>query len=712
MAELSRNSGQVLIINGVKILEDINIFVNLDDGTNLKLDLDNISEEKEKSDGNYTEKRFAFKDKEELVNVILTLKEYKDIVFTYIDAKVTNKRVIHRHKNFAPEGGIVIKVKSAGSIEGLMALYRHKDWWTRPYFKRELADLPGRTQSLLWRKNENYYYMIPVVDKIFKSDFAGNGEGMDIRISSYVGGCDSCKSLVFAAASGSEPFELSKRTVERTLEKLGFPTFARENKRYPENLKYLGWCSWDAFYHAVNEKGLLEKAEELKAKDIPVKWIMIDDGWLDVKNERLMSFNANKEKFPGGLKAAARKLKEQYGIRWVGVWHAFMGYWGGVNPEGELAKTMKEYLYETASNKLIPYPEAGKGFGFWDAWYTELRKEDIDFVKVDGQSAVNNFLIYSKPVGRSARESHKALEAAVGIHFDNAIINCMGMALENIWSRPISSVSRNSDDFVPGEEISFKEHALQNAYNSYFHGNFYWGDWDMFWTKHNEDVQNSVLRAVSGGPVYFSDRVGNTEPAAILPLVMKDGKILRGDRPGLPTIDCIFNDPNEEAVPLKVWNTVGENGVIAAFNINLGGKTVNGTLSAADIPNINAQKYVAYDFFKKEVFILSIDDKHSFQLGKDKVALFVVVPQKSDFTPIGLIDKYLAPVSIESVYISDNKRFVRLPQGGTFGFVSNRKVTRVRIGKDEMQVMNKENNFYVVDCSKYTDRIDLEIDVE
>ena len=36
----------------------------------------------------------------------------------------------------------------------------------------------------------------------------------------------------------------------------------RENKQLPEMFEYFGWCSWDAFYHKVNEAGLLEKMEE------------------------------------------------------------------------------------------------------------------------------------------------------------------------------------------------------------------------------------------------------------------------------------------------------------------------------------------------------------------------------------------------------------------------------------------------------------------
>ena len=41
----------------------------------------------------------------------------------------------------------------------------------------------------------------------------------------------------------------------------------------------------------------------------------------------------------------------------------------------------------------------------------------------------------------------------------------------------------------------------------------------MFYTDHRENRCNSMLRAVSGGPVYISDKVGETDPAWVWPLI-------------------------------------------------------------------------------------------------------------------------------------------------------------------------------------------------
>lgn len=147
---------------------------------------------------------------------------------------------------------------------------------------------------------------------------------------------------------------------------------------------------------------------------------------------------------------------------------------------------------------------------------------------------------------------NQALESGAS-YMDGAVINCMGMAMENILAKPLSAISRNSDNFVPDKENGFAEHLLQNAYNAVYHNELYCCDWDMFWTKHKDYVKHSLLRAVSGGPVYFSDKIGDTKPKVLKPLVYLNGKILMMERSAKPTADCIFTDPMKSGV-LKLTN--------------------------------------------------------------------------------------------------------------------------------------------------------------
>ncbi|NUK30251.1 alpha-galactosidase [Parageobacillus sp. VR-IP] len=699
------------LVNIVKdIIRRSQVWVTFHDGFCAQLKHDNSMETIDRDRfGNYTAIKHFLENREKGVNLSLYFKIYDDMVFTYVDAYIQNERLQNRHTYFAPEKCIILKVHSLGPIEGMLAHYQHKDWWTRPYFSKDFSSLPDRTQSLLWKTPKNYYYLLPVCSDIYKTELSGNGKGFDIKLSSYVGGVDRCCTLSFVLGIGNNPFTLSKKVIDSSIEVLGFRTLPRSKKRYPEILEYLGWCSWDAFYHQVNEKGIVRKMAELKEKKVPVKWVIIDDGWLDVKEDRLYSFNADKEKFPNGLSSTINILKNQFGVNWVGVWHTIAGYWGGIHPESPLVNELRNFLYQTNSNKFVPYPDSVKGFGFWSAWHEILKKQGVDFVKVDSQSAINNFMMYQKSIGEAARGTHVALEASVGLYFDHCIINCMGMASENIWNRPVSAVSRNSDDFVPSKEISFKEHALQNVYNSFYHGQFYWGDWDMFWTNHEEDIQNAVLRAISGGPVYFSDRVGETDPLIVWPLILKDGRILRADQPGLPTEDCLFVNVNEEKVPLKVWNRVNENGIIVAFNINVRGERVKGVVSPSDVPGLIGQKFIVFDYFNQQVNILNATQKLDLVLEEEDVALFIICPLDGEIIPLGLLNKYLTTKTILEKIIMDKKMIVRLAEGGQFGFVAFREPKIAAVNGQQALISRQGEALFTIDCSDQEGEVWIEL---
>ncbi|MEH7380552.1 Sip1-related alpha-galactosidase [Bacillus sp. JJ1533] len=686
------------------VLQGLRLSVTLNNHVTLELTRKDTTK---KEVDNYTELTHRFEDAEEKAAIALRFKIYPDITYAYVDVKVKNGRMMDRQNYLAPEGSVVIHVQSLGDLKGVMANYQHKDWWTRPHFSTELETLPERTQSFLWKTDQSYYYLLPVVDQVYRADIKGGKQGFDIRLSSFAGGFDECHTLAFVLGEGQNPFQLAKNTISKALQALGYPTKMREEKHYPERLDYLGWCSWDAFYHEVSESGIVEKMDELKEKNLPVKWVMIDDGWLDIEDNRLRSFDADTRKFPGGLSSISGKLKEKYGVASVGVWHTIAGYWGGVH--AELAKDRMNGLYQTNSNKFFPHPDAEKGFAFWNEWHERLKKQGIDFVKVDSQSAINNFLMYQESIGESAKGVHVALEASVGIHFDQVIINCMGMAAENIFNRPSSSLSRNSDDFVPGEEISFKEHALQNAYNSYYHGHFYWGDWDMFWTSHEEDQQNAVLRAVSGGPIYFSDRVGETDAKKIWPLILQDGRILRADQPGQPTEDCLFTNPNHEALPLKIWNTIGQTGVIAAFNINVDGKEVKGTVRPDDIPSLSGEEYLLYDYFSGKTISLNRDEGYDFSLQKEEAVLFILVPAHKIATPVGLVNKYLAPKTITRTEYVHNRMTVHLVEGGKFFFHAAQAAAKAEVNGQETTIKELNPSTYLIECENKTGPVIIDI---
>lgn len=617
-----------------------------------------------------------------------------------VEADIRNDTAYHAQRTFAAFGGLRLVFRELCGLKGLLAASRHKEWWTRPHFGTELRRMPPRTQSLLWRTDAGYGYLLPVCDSLHRTDLAGCDDGLAVLVSACEGGHESIRTVSFVLGVGANPYRLAADAAAEGFAKRGTGGAPRAEKHYPEPLDYIGWCSWDAFYADVDEHGLLEKAAELRRLGLPVRWFMIDDGWSGVRERKLTSFDADDSKFPGGLGRTVRRLKREHGIDWVGAWHNIAGYWGGIDPEGEAFAEAREYVFRTRTGRWIPHPDAGRSFGFWRLWHSRLKRQGIDFVKVDNQSSLYSYMGGEQSVATTAHGAHAGLEASVALHFGGCMINCMGMASENVWHRPLTSVSRSSNDFLPKVADGFGEHALQNVYNSVYHGPFYWGDWDMFWTAHHDAVPHMTLRAVSGGPVYFSDGLGRTDPSLIRPLIYRDGRIIRCDGIGLPTEDWLTTDPIHTPRAFKVWNTAGGAGVVAAFHVYGGDGPVEGETGPDDISGLAGTSFVAYESFGGTARFLGRGETLPIRLKPLEAALYLIVPADGSFTAIGLTDKLVAIDAVIKVEERGAYTIVRLKDRGTFTFVSQRRPLRACVDgvPAAVTVADEETGLYRIVC--------------
>lgn len=393
-------------------------------------------------------------------------------------------------------------------------------------------------------------------------------------------------------------------------------------------------------------------------------------------------------------------IKKNGRVRWFGVWHALMGYWSGILPGSELAKQEAKYLYKTNKGYLVPSPKNGNKFYFH--FNEALRKEGIDFLKVDGQSSIFIYFEGDKPTPEAARCLNRELELGASL-MDGVIINCMGMALENVLGRPTSAISRNSDDFFPEQENGFVEHLLQNAYNSTYHDEIYRCDWDMFWTKHQFAVKHSMLRAISGGPIYFSDKVGATVPEILVPLVYSDGRILRMNRSAKPTEDCMFIDPLKEGI-LKLHNVCSWGGkennkgaIISAYNLT--NKKQKSSFKVDDIPDIeHADRYWIYDYLNKKVHSLGKKDAFEIEIESNEYGWYLILPETDDVTCFGLINKYVSSKAVESIANSPNTQVVVLHETGIVGWASKKSIKRVTVnGVDKTKDVKTNGDFHTIE---------------
>lgn len=137
-----------------------------------------------------------------------------------------------------------------------------------------------------------------------------------------------------------------------------------------------------------------------------------------------------------------------------------------------------------------------------------------------------------------------------------------------------SILVRNSDDFFPDIADSHPWHVFCNAHVSLFsaHLNII-PDWDMFQTSHPYASFHAAARAVSGGPIYITDKPGEHDIELInqitAPTTRGTTVILRPSVVGR-TLD-VYHNYNEGNI-LRIgtysgWARTGS-GILGLFNIS------------------------------------------------------------------------------------------------------------------------------------------------
>jgi len=294
--------------------------------------------------------------------------------------------------------------------------------------------------------------------------------------------------------------------------------------------------TWNALGQQLTAEKVLKAVDTLAENNISISSLIIDDNWQDIdyKGDNQFQyawndFEAQPEAFPKGLKALVSDIRSKHkSIQYIAVWHALLGYWGGIAPDGKLANKYKtvEVLREESERKDIPL--GGKitvvakedADRFYDDFYKFLSSCGIDGVKTDAQFMLDT--VVSPKARRGLLHTYMDAWTLASLrHFGNRVISCMSLTPQNIFyslmprNRP-ALLCRNSDDFFPDNERSHPWHIWANAHNNLFtqHLNIL-PDWDMFQTRGPYAGFHAAARCVSGGPVYITDVPGEHEVGLI-----------------------------------------------------------------------------------------------------------------------------------------------------------------------------------------------------
>ena len=531
---------------------------------------------------------------------------------------------------------------------------------------------------LLQKSNGNYLAVLPLVSKDVGNTFFVHEGAFQLQTATY--GTDELETEIplLAYAESASPYEAAQKVwaLAKDAPMLAGQINWRSDKTFPEPFRYLGWCSWEHYKQNIDETIISNAIKDIQQSALPIRWVMVDDGYLDQENGQLLSFGVDKKKFPNGWEPIL-DLKDEK-VKWMGIWRNFNGYMAGIAPFNSMSSLKKELEFGNEAYKkrplMTPLLTQEASTDFYKLMTEDTRQNGFDIIKVDFQSDSWRFNRGKANAIRAVYENQKALEEQVKEN-DLSLINCIAMQNFNVFHQTQSSIIRSSVDYKTDlDRIDLT--LVQNFTNAFWLGHLHWTDQDMFHTSFKETAKLMALaRAVSGGPIYLSDETKNMDDTYLRPLMYTDGRIVGTLAPAVPLPETLMQDPYTGGKAFKVVAPLRNNtAVILAFNLNRGTQ-MNTMISKTDYANASGmlqpfeglwqlpeEGILLYDYFAKKAEVLN--DTHEFSLKTREGKLIQLSPIVNGWSIIGRSDKYLGASTFTIESRTSEKIILNMEEAG------------------------------------------------
>ncbi len=545
--------------------------------------------------------------------------------------------------------------------------------WPYPVWLDDASRLPPMTVGLLAEANGSYVVAVA----ISSGGLTGYlWPGPELRL--YAGArAGPLEGYVMAYHRSSDPYDAIEGAFRAASRAIGLRL--RKSKARPEFSRRLGWCSWNAFLSRVTEADVLGTVKGLLARGVPIRWALIDDGWesLEVISGRraLASFDADRSKFPGGLKEAFSGLSAM-GVS-GGLWTTINGYWGGLS-EGLARRYGAERLHD-GSLFLRLDEEALRAF--YRDYLGWAREQGASLVKVDNQVWLHLAYRGLAPSATAASLVERALQDSAGEQ-GLELLMCMSMVPEAYSNFSRAAVSRVSNDYIPFWKAGAKLHIIYSAYASTFFSSLVWPDFDMFMSYDQHALAYAVTAALSGGPIYITDRdPSRTNVGLLRRLTLPSGELATVDEPGVVTRGLLLRDPYNEGLPLKIASESSGDIVIGVINVSKAGAPAEAEVSVLDARRPRPLGSYAYYMSVSGSFGLS-DGRVRVRLGELEAEVVTFADVSSGRGVIGIKELLVPPAGV-SVRGEAGKVVVRARTDGTLLYYSGGlKEVKVREGEE------------------------------
>lgn len=607
------------------------------------------------------------------------------------------------------------------NIPGLkqgIAIWRYKPWnsWTKPVALIDATKMEAwDVQFFYWQYNDGTYgATVPLSGNGYRTTLGSEGGKWGSKAVSYASS-KSKEVPAMAVGFGNDPYALFANLYKTALEAMGKSENEAAKKTLPEPLQYIGWCTWNSSNMGkdLNEDHIIQGVKTFTDNRFPLGWVLVDDGWFQQQHSQLQSFIPDPKKFPAGFRPLLQKLKTQYGVKYAGLWHAFNGYWNGIDPASPLGKEYGSQLFswtqkERVGDPTSPVatysfikPEGDNLFRFYDRWHRYMKAEGFDFIKVDNQLVAERMAVNNYPLFDLSGKMHEALYRSVNKNFGGGVINCMDMTADAYLHFGTSATARTVEDYFPyekGETYNLQRgnaaaHVLQAIYNSIYFSQMVYTDYDMFQSHNPNAVMHALARTLNNGPVYLTDVPGQQNFDILNRLVYADGRSIRAETSLLPTADCLFQV--QERKLFKAFSKVRATGLLAVFNL-ADTDAVSGSFKPSDVAGLEGEDFALYDYFSGTLQTAKRNDSFATNLSRMGYGLHYIVPIKKGFAPFGLVNKYNAPAAILQQTSETNAVSIVLYEGGTFKAYSTAKPKGLTVN-GELKSFKYENQLLSVE---------------
>lgn len=441
----------------------------------------------------------------------------------------------------------------------------------------------------------------------------------------------------------------------------------------PSWLDSLGWESGISMSSNVSHQGIIDAVRSLVVAGCSPEFVLIDEGWQDLEADRMASFEANSQRFPSGLRGVVDDLAE-LGIRHVGVWHGMMGYRGGVAEH--LAR--KYNLPVSKDGRYYLGKDLGRSFEFYFDFYGYLRQQGVAFVKVGDQGSVAKFIDEASDSTTIYRNLQSTMQAAASIQFNSTLFNTECLRNENLFYWGISRIARTAGDINILNPSGVTKAIRNNLVNSLWLQHLMQPDFDAWLTNGEYSEMLAIYHALSGSINVIGDPVGEHDKALINKFLLPDGHLIMADRPLTLCIDSVFINPLDEKKAYKAFTFKGEHGIIAAFNLLVGKRTVHGHVVASDVEGIVGERFALFSHHNGFIKIVHRNELVAITLKPGEADVFTFAPLVNGIAVLGCYPFFLAPGPILEVNIEDDAMHISTRVASGIIIYSERQILEVR----------------------------------